>query len=88
MKDTLTHQVEHQAVHQGSFHTWDAILAFPRVSQGKDPPPSPSSVHLFRRWNPTMILTMVIISTMTTICIIRHKHIMTIIAIITVSRLL
>ena len=35
--------------------------------------PSPSIVHLFRRWNPTMILTMVIISTMTIICIIRHK---------------
>ena len=32
--------------------------------------PSPSIVHLFRRWNPTMILTMVIMSTMTIICII------------------
>ena len=35
--------------------------------------PSPLIVHLFRRRNPTMILTMVIISTMTIICIIRHK---------------
>ena len=41
MKDTLTHRVEHQAVHQGSFHTWDAILAFPSISPGKDTPPYP-----------------------------------------------
>ena len=34
---------------------------------------SPSIVHLFRRWNHAMILTMVIISTVTIICIIRHK---------------
>ena len=35
--------------------------------------PIPSIVHLFRRWNPTTILTMVIISIMTIICIISHK---------------
>ena len=35
--------------------------------------PSPSIVHLFRRWNPTTILTMVIISIMTIKCIIHNK---------------
>ena len=35
--------------------------------------PSPSIVQLFRRWNPTTNLTMLIISIMTIICIIRHK---------------
>ena len=39
MNDTLTHRVEHQAVHQGSSQTWDAILAFPSISPGKDTPP-------------------------------------------------
>ena len=38
-KDTLTHRFDLRGVHQGSFHTWDAILAFPSISQGKDPPP-------------------------------------------------
>ena len=41
MKDTPAHRVEHRAVHQGSFHTWDAILAFPSISPGKDTPPYP-----------------------------------------------
>ena len=35
--------------------------------------PSPLIVHLFRRWNPTIILTMVIISAMTILCIILNK---------------
>ena len=41
MKDTLIHRVEHRAVHQGSSHTWDAILAFPIISPGMDTPPYP-----------------------------------------------
>ena len=41
MNDTLTHQVEHRAVHQGSSQTWDAILVFPSASPGKDTPPYP-----------------------------------------------
>ena len=40
-KDTLTRRFQRRAVHQGSFHTWDAILAFPSISPGKDTPPYP-----------------------------------------------
>ena len=41
MKDTLTHRYRHPGVHQVSFHTWDAILAFRGISPGKDTPPCP-----------------------------------------------
>ena len=41
MKHTLTHRDRHPTVHQESFHTWDAILAFPGISSGKDTPPCP-----------------------------------------------